>query len=341
MKVLPLISIVLFTAFVLVIQYLDIKNFRTADFTASFASISSAPVDLRTSNPRAYAEQVLERLYAHSWKILYDQCTTDEFVKDCMLRLYEKELLNNTVPWWMQSLLRFPVHERMLQFPTFDFCRIEKVSSTEWRQIHCMANNSTFPKCPQREVRKQPADVESVVFIRDPLERFLSAFIDKCITHHRKGEGHCEPNSVFMTDQEPGLKDRDNVVEPLLQSPKRFFEAYVDVTPLEWNIHVKPQALYCGGLHRRHMNFVGHLETLVEDAATVGERYGVTQAIDGVIGKPKPGRSRKTASHLKEYYTPRTLRRVLAYVSLDYVILNLTLPNWAIEVLAEEDDSQW
>ena len=40
--------------------------------------------------------------------------------------------------------------------------------------------------------------------------------------------------------------------------------------------------------------------------------------------------------YVKEYYSPRALRRVLEYVSIDYVLLGLDIPDWVDEILNED-----
>lgn len=37
-----------------------------------------------------------------------------------------------------------------------------------------------------------------------------------------------------------------------------------------------------------------------------------------------------------QYYTPQSLRRALEYVSIDYVVLGLNVPEWAIQMLKED-----
>ena len=50
---------------------------------------------------------------------------------------------------------------------------------------------------PRTSINQNP-QTHKAVFLRDPLERFLSAFVDKCIGSDRRlGEHHCEPNVIF------------------------------------------------------------------------------------------------------------------------------------------------
>ena len=40
------------------------------------------------------------------------------------------------------------------------------------------------------------------------------------------------------------------------------------------------------------------------------------------------------------YYTARTVRRVLQYMSIDYVLLGLPIPQWAEDLLQQEQEQQ-
>jgi hypothetical protein len=43
------------------------------------------------------------------------------------------------------------------------------------------------------------------------------------------------------------------------------------------------------------------------------------------------------AAKVLEYYTPKTVRRVLEFYALDYILLNLSIiPDWAEEMLSQE-----
>ena len=75
------------------------------------------------------------------------------------------------------------------------------------------------------------------VFLRDPLERLLSGFLNKCYTAwSRKAENNCEPNIAFnaqpdMTDEKGGKYP--SLMEHLEGKDKHMFAAYVDVLPLK------------------------------------------------------------------------------------------------------------
>jgi len=177
--------------------------------------------------------------------------------KQCMQRTRDYITSGNvTVPWWFQTLLRDitgrgggvfgPWHHFDTTEPLLNFCTIDKVATSEWRKVFCELNkadcvNNTEgscgrKKCAFRTLQTMPEEAPWAVFVRDPLERLLSGFLDKC--QNGKREGHCEPNVVFNPMDR--LKNGKNIPYPnLLDSiggegkDKLMFGAYVDVLPLK------------------------------------------------------------------------------------------------------------
>ena len=71
----------------------------------------------------------------------------------------------------------------------------ESASSSEARFLYGQ-------QIPRTSINRNPKTYKAV-FLRDPLERFLSAFVDKCIgRNHRLHEHHCEPNVIFGVREE-------------------------------------------------------------------------------------------------------------------------------------------
>ena len=212
------------------------------------------------------------------------------------------------------------------------FCAIEKVSSSRWRRLQCELNdpdyfqptNGTTTTTKNMNTTRRAKQcylplsssttngtrrrVTRAVLLRDPLERFLSAFVDKCTGATRFQAHHCQPNLLFgaSTDQvqwyEHHASGRTNLLPPPLMNKTRttktktkhqndkplqppnvkqynqhhraitgdldfdsakhalWFQFYVDVFSMSWNVHFYPQALYCQGLFRNLLtdyDFVG------------------------------------------------------------------------------------
>lgn len=291
-------------------------------------------------------------------------------------------------PWWFITMLRdAPVraswHNLTIMDPPMDICTIEKVATTQWRNVQCVLNdnmnitprvkpcqlNQTRLDLRQNRAMKQGGRIVSrTVILRDPLERMLSGYLDKCVKLiSRKYEGHCEPNSIFNgTDLTVRIRD----------DPKQLFAAYIDSFPLKWNVHFFPQSLYCDGLYRhvKSYDFVGYMDaefhdelrllamtinddkltdTLVkvfhlpniDDEKSTSLSGGVAASKDvdfskGAFKLPKGyDRARhptNAPSFVKDYFTAESVRRALEYFAVDYVMLGLEVPGWAHDMLAKD-----
>jgi hypothetical protein len=329
------------------------------------------------------ADFIIRRSYLNSYAHILP-CNNATTEKDCLdktLQHFNPTTENARgalppVPWWFRTLLRDTVangaygfwHHFSTTDPALNFCTIEKVGTTEWRRVFCDLNEDECPnngdkypphcraglvgrKCAFQTNKKMPSDAPKAVFLRDPLERLLSAFLDKCIKPHvRKHEKHCEPNEVFNTDG----WGRKNIVptKQIEDHPKQFFAAYLDVMPLSWNVHFVPQALYCD-LYRTIADyaFVGDMgKEFMVDLERMAHQFGKLQfQLDKTFGYVKgveakrhnnTGNSNHHATHAPEkvamYYNAASVRKALEYLSIDYVVLGLEVPEWAREMLRKD-----
>ena len=95
----------------------------------------------------------------------------------------------------------------VLTYPNVDMCSMGKVATTQWRKVFCDldwdGNGCHYLRGKHGKVlgmksggmvpRMSGNEKPRFVFLRDPLERFLSAFLDKCVSNHRFIEHHCKP----------------------------------------------------------------------------------------------------------------------------------------------------
>ena len=271
------------------------------------------------------------------------------------------------------------------------FCSIGKNGCTEWRGIfkalnaheYCNHSNDTEWKnnggsnshCKESKlhtnVKLDDGTIDGVprtVFLRDPLERLLSGYLDKCVKSNiRKSQGHCEPNVVFGMDHLQSktksaptdnmgrsIPDMTLVVNEL---EREMFATYVDLLPLKWNVHFVPQAFTCdlyrtidtydfvgimgkrfmSELNRMATRYGGILPNVLDDAFHYRTKlanetlFATTTNVgaDNAHGTQAP-------SKVYQYYSPRSIRRALEYLSIDYVMLGFDVPDWAKEILRND-----
>ncbi len=292
--------------------------------------------------------------------------------------------------WWFQSMIRDagniagepsfvfgPWHVGQATDPNVSMCMIEKIGIKHWTKLFTSLNNSTYYSRKVRSDESQtiqlPASGQgypSFVVLRDPLDRFLSAYLDKCVDpYHRKREEHCEPNEIYRDHEQNDMKanrltagysfggDDDKVKDSDMKGHRKtLFSMYVDTMPLKWNLHFFPQSLYCDGLYRfiDDYDFVGHMgSSFYNDLEKLGSRYGgrfetklkeifdYSSKLDRVeeeVSNVNVGIETKASEKVMQYYTPRSLRKVLEYVSIDYALLDLRIPEWAEEMLREDEN---
>jgi hypothetical protein len=275
--------------------------------------------------------------------------------------------------------------------PRLQLCVYEKGGTKSWKKLQCDHNHDYYRNAESAQEKrpdfnqcfsKQPPydeklllsgsgssnttsyKSEKAVFLRDPLDRFLSGFLDKCVSRGRKDTvDHCEPISVFAestrhnkNNDKPTRTDDSTTprspIETMLWDKRRTFQAYVDTFPLSWNMHFYPQSFYCGGLYKTidDYEFVGSMgEDFYRDLDAMQKRYpGLEPGMESIFklsqklstkrwSNPNTNKGVETgaAERVMDYYTPHTVRRVLEYYAMDYTTLGLPIPKWAEEMLLQ------
>ena len=185
------------------------------------------------------AIDIVHRSFNSSFTHLTSTCTD----KETLLLCCKKTFRYQNTPWWFQTMMRDaranqPWHTQSAHKVTssgeaLQMCSMQKIGTKHWKRLFCHLQNRKFHRQPCFAKPRVPQNAPKFVFLRDPLERFLSAFLDKCESR-RRIEGHCEPTIVFT-------EDNSSLNAVLKDNKKVLFEAYVDVMPLKWNIHFLPQ----------------------------------------------------------------------------------------------------
>jgi len=212
-----------------------------------------------TKKTKTLGRQIVEKAFQESYGYLVDFCgelNQPLSLQACFVRLHSlRSDVNSTVPvkkfpWWFQTMIRDarlpksgihgPWH--YLQFTADDpkamqLCVYEKGGTKTWRILHCKlmeklgANitGTTATTCYSRQGKwLEEESIPKSVFLRDPLERYLSGFLDKCVDpNNRRTTPHCRPNILFQNED-----DIDAHVTTFLEDSQTLFQLHMDVSPV-------------------------------------------------------------------------------------------------------------
>jgi len=162
------------------------------------------------------------------------------------------------------------------------------------------------------------------IFVRDPKERFLSAYLDKAVSHKTYLREKCCDYS-------------GNCVNSAKASP----EGFLNVARFCDDAHWRPQSRRMQDKYWSYVNFVGHMENVAEDSKQLLRKIGAWDAY-GKTGWGKDGKetvfqakaggagrhhATDARNKLRSYLTPELEQRIEEFYADDFLhpILNLTL----------------
>ncbi len=204
-----------------------------------------------------------------------------------------------------------------------------------------------YSRAKQEEFITSP-DWTRAIFVRDPLERTLSAYMDKALhTLNLPGKpevagGHiknrcCGPKSKIPVCKDFPLSPFEN---PLTIENFPFGDFAKSLMKQCDDPHWRPQALRMERENWKIINFVGHFETIQDDTRRLLERIGAYEEY-GRTGWGKGENKnasifqRNLANHktgagdkMNSHYTPELKRFMMEYYQQDYdlEIFNFTPP---------------
>ena len=171
------------------------------------------------------------------------------------------------------------------------------------------------------------------VIIRDPLERLLSGYLDKCAdpNHHWCENIHHHRGRKFVTF----AQFVDNIAYKLKYN-------------IEINNHYRPQSFRCGlykfiqyynSIIYYDYNTVGNqfLNSLKKSSLIIGDKNsqqlmkyftGWGKYNDQSLLDAPTVHTKKSYDLLKQYYTPQIARKAYNTFKMDYVLLNFSYPKW-------------
>jgi len=242
------------------------------------------------------------------------------------------------------------------------FCYIEKVACTKFNGLfnavrgissknmwyHNSAHSLGWKKDDLANALVDP-EWQKAVFYREPLERFLSAFLSKCAGRHdRDGPAHCKR---FFGLPKISATHFSHAVASLA-TLDRGTAAFKQIET-EFDAHFTRQAKFCGGLDRtlQYYDTVVQLthDTAREEVVKMLEKSGIAPANVPNFDKFFPpsnsdqgalsgrGRKRHTTSadaHIQQYYSRNELTAtVVSHFLEDYLLFGIKAPPWVLTAI--------
>jgi hypothetical protein len=253
------------------------------------------------------------------------------------------------------------------------FFTIPKNSCTEWKKIfrrikgypdwktvqphHPDTNGLTYlgsySREKQREFMTSP-EWTRAIFVREPMERLLSAYLNKGLSEERYVKKFCcgirpqEDDEGRLIELQRLEQEKEQCVPlvPWETQPTRdtfTFETFVDNFMNQCNDkHWRPQSKRMNPKNWKFLNFIGRFDDLHGDAKRLLERVGAWEEYGsngwGEFGNLSMFEKQRTGvsnthsrDHLLEFYNPRVAKKVLEYLEGDYTNpwLNFSIPSYA------------
>ena len=226
------------------------------------------------------------------------------------------------------------------------FCYVPKVACSNWKRVFLVLsgyNNSmaqisgpmahesglldTLDRYSYDEINQKLQTYKKILFVREPLERVLSAYRNKFTTEH---------NINFH--QRYGIKIikkyRLNFTREPSDDEQVKFNEFV-----KYLLHLRPDQLHDKHWELQHKicspcsinyDFIGRYETLKSDAARALEMMGASgKAAFPDIGKGKTGEESKTL--MKEFYSQISQEEFVQLTEMykmDYLLFNYHKPSY-------------
>lgn len=226
----------------------------------------------------------------------------------------------------------------------FAFCAIEKNACSHWTALfnkletgNLNANGAQYGLIHQKFSAEAASAVFRdqsairAVFVRDPLERFLSAFLDKCFDNNC-GNGFCFMRPHNMTGQRiPFSRAVEWLKTENVENLDGHFKLQSKHCELDKRIHeynvvalMKPSTLAKDGSCLLEKAQLGMLNTR-------GSQEGNVPFWQTPIDVPDPNH----VELLKSFYTREAAELVYKIFEKDYETLSIPPPDWMLEAKGE------
>eukprot|EP00978_Attheya_sp_CCMP212_P047475 scaffold421390_cov62-Attheya_sp.AAC.1 len=221
------------------------------------------------------------------------------------------------------------------------FCWIEKVGCSRFKSLIMNLHSKMGTTFRLKEItdRKrgesykmllQDPTVHKAVFYREPMERFLSGYLNKCI-------GESTRHYCLMVFGDKNASFEDAVTQMPLKDPAKL------------DYHFMPQYRHCGGLTREILDTVYttvepllDLETTDVSVRKMLAKFELsTDEFSQVYASSRSGHATDSSTKVEEYYSkdPKLVATIVKYFLQDYLTFNMPVPLFAQKVLRELHNS--
>mmetsp|Transcript_45872 Transcript_45872/g.109227 ORF Transcript_45872/g.109227 Transcript_45872/m.109227 type:complete len:353 (-) Transcript_45872:175-1233(-) len=177
------------------------------------------------------------------------------------------------------------------------------------------------------------SDWKKFVLVRDPLERLLSGYDDKCMNHRFS-------SMCFPSNHTPEFVREARVYNHSLFA--YFVQGLADSLQrgIKVDEHFLPQFLWCDlfkHIHEYDFVYQYHRDSIGDNVLEMLKATNLTQFFYGwgkfrneslFFAVVDHATGAKTKSYLKEVYTPETAHLAYQIFAMDYMLLNIAYPSW-------------
>ena len=251
--------------------------------------------------------------------------------------------------------------------PSFVYCPIAKSGCTIWKQlfrrmkgldylntefniVHGSKNKLQSNRLYKLETRQADEilgdpDVIHATFVRDPLERALSAFLDKCHKSQWKASW-CVPFTVIANNSD---SDRDSDSGSVVKKQKSLFDLFINriifadpSKSAKWHIedyHSVPQNWFCDlwKYHTRYKIYRSENKTHTKmflESLNLWDKlgsYGWTKNNNGSLLDYSVYHSVNAKTKIFKYFTPYMAGKLISWYKSDYILFNIEIPNFVCD----------
>ena len=198
------------------------------------------------------------------------------------------------------------------------FCYIPKIACTQWKTvmarlggtetklwIHDPRNFKFLGDYPTEEVDRILQTYFKFVFVREPFERLLSAYLDKF--YSGDPDFHNNYGREIIKKYRPGGNPEDRYV-----TFDEFLNYVLHIGKGYWNEHWQTYDKLCHPCGIQY-NFIGKFENLEQEAPYVLEMSGISRILNISFPEIKPS---MTSSKVPVYYSQISKERFYAVLQL-------------------------